>query len=36
MKKFSLLLLSVFLLSCSSDDEEAATKEGEKQKNKFL
>ena len=29
MKKFSLLLLSVFLLSCSSDDEEAATKEGD-------
>ena len=28
MKKFSLLILSVLLLSCSSDDEEAATKEG--------
>ena len=28
MKKFSLLLLSFLLLSCSSDDDEAATKEG--------
>ena len=27
MKKFSLLLLSFLVLSCSSDDEEAATKE---------
>ena len=28
MKKFSLLLLSVLLLSCSSDDDQAVTKEG--------
>ena len=28
MKKFSLIILSVLLLSCSSDDDEAATKEG--------
>ena len=28
MKKFSLLLLSFLVLSCSSDDDEAVTKEG--------
>ena len=28
MKKFSLLILSVLLLSCSSDDDQAVTKEG--------
>ena len=27
MKKFSLLLLSILLLSCSSDDDQAVTKE---------